>query len=57
VESWCPGVVDMVFRDDRKGTEQSAMAIGAASGVAAGQTLIQILPGLAVGMVWLWRCG
>jgi hypothetical protein len=47
----------MVFRDDRKETEQAAMAVGAASGVAPGQTLIQILPGFAVGMVRLWGCG
>ena len=47
----------MVFRDDGKDAEQAVMAVGAAGGVTAGQTLIQILPGLAVGLVRLWWCG
>ena len=37
--------------------ERAVIAVGAASGVTPGEAAIEVLPGLAVGIVGLWGCG
>jgi len=47
-------VVRRSHSDEAKG---AAVAVGAASGIAAGEAAIEVLPGLAMGVVGLRGCG
>jgi hypothetical protein len=47
----------LVRRSHSDEAKRAAVAVGAASGIAAGEAAIEVLPGLAVCVVGLWGCG
>jgi hypothetical protein len=47
----------LVRRSHRDEAKRAAVAVRAASGIASGEAAIEVLPGLTVGVVGLWRCG
>lgn len=54
---WSWSSLVLVRRSHSDEAKRAAVAVGAASGIAAGEAAIEILPGLAMGVVGLWRCG
>ena len=53
--SWSSSV--LTWQSGRDEAERALVAVGAARGIPAGQASIEILPGLAMSAVRLWRCG